>query len=300
MKKLTLHLSLSPFFRLFFAVVFILQPFSAKSFAASLVNFSVTLNTSKDPGDTYQNFRAAGATTSSAFTIAFQIRINSVDGLAVNLSPIAAFCSELAEPIGVATYTFSANMLSNISAGRAGQNGTASSFIPVGGIGALRAARVAYLFDQYYISDQLTGWTFTTTDPSTHAFQIALWELTHDTDLSINLSSGQVYVGAQTGNGNALRNNALSLAQTYLNSVAGANITASYTSTKFDFWALTDTNGAGATGWQDVILATNKNTPAGQLLSSTILLPIPEPGSFVCVLLGGAICLMRRRYRTII
>lgn len=276
--------------------MFCLLAFCATGKAASLVNFTVSLNTAVDPGASYQNFRAAGAGTQSSFTIGFQIKINSVDGLALNLPTIAAFCSELAEPISATTYTFTARMLSSISAGRAGQAGTASSFIPVGGIGELRAARVAYLFDRFYISDQLSGWNFSTSNPSTQAFQLALWELTHDTDMSLTSTGGQLFVGAQSGTGSGNRTTGLSLAQTYLNTVAAANITASYTSTKFDFWALTDTNGAGATGWQDVILATNKTSSAGRILASTILVPIPEPGTFLFVLVGGAWGLTRRRF----
>ncbi len=261
--------------------------------AATLVNFTLSLNTSVDGGSSYTNFHASGAGTGSRFVIGFQIKINSVNGQAVSLGPIATFCSEIQEPISTSTYTFEAQTLDKLAAGQAGISGRASAAIPAGGIGALRAARLAYLFDQYYISDQLTAWTQSTASPTLHAFQLAVWELTHDADMNINSTSGAIYVGNQT---NTLRNNARALAQSYLNQVSTAGINETYTSTKYKFWALTSTTGNGANGnpgFQDLILATKIGSQAEQVLSP--LLPIPEPGVAAFLAVAAFCGLLRRR-----
>lgn len=257
------------------------------------VNFSLTLDTASDPGATYENFNKSGDGLGNAFTIGFQIQLNSVDGVALsNSSPIAAFCAELAEPIAATTYTFQAAPLANLSAGRAGEAGTASSGIPVGGIGQQRAAYVRYLFDQYYISDRLSEWTITQAEPTSHAFQLALWEITHDSDLS--LSSGDVYIGAQTS-GTAieleLRNNAINLANEMLLAVSSAGIDSSYTSTNFNFWALVNDDGEGLTGNQDVILATKKSS----LLSDDLTNLIPEPTTYALICLFAGFMLTIKR-----
>lgn len=259
---------------------------------ATLVDFTLSLNTSVDRGSSYKNFHASGAGMGSKFVIGFQIQITAVDGSAVTLSPIATFCSELQEPISTSSYTFEAQQLNQLAAGQAGISGSASASIPSGGIGALRAARLAYLFDHHYISDDLTAWTQTTASPNLHAFQLAVWEITHDSDLDIQTTSGAIYVGTQS---NTLRNNAIALTQTYLNEVAAASVDESYTSTKFKFWALTSTTGNGANGnpgFQDIILATEIGSQAEQIL--TPVLPIPEPGVELFLALAAFLSLIRR------
>lgn len=267
--------------------------------ADTMVNFTLSLNTAKDPGATYDNFSKAGDGIGTAFVIGFQVALNSVNGTNINLSPIAAFCSELQEDISATTYTFKAQDLSTLAVGQAGDPGTASSGIPIGGIGQQRAAYVNYLFDQYYISEALSEWTYTSAQPVTHAFQMALWELTHDDDFSITNSAGAIYVGTQTA-GTATeitqRNNAIALAQSMLNTVYNANVSSSYISETFSLWALVDETGQGATGYQDVVLATKKGS-SNDIVVEPLLPPpaIPEPTTHALITLSGAIILFINR-----
>jgi hypothetical protein len=193
----------------------------------SLVNFTVSINTNKDIGAYYDNLHEADQGFVRPLIIGFQVSIHSVDGTVVNASPLAAFCCELEESIDTTNYTFVSRSLCHLAAGQAGVAGTASSSIPEGGIGPQRAAYVSYLFDHYYISEALSEWTYTQTSPFIHAFQLALWELTHDTDMSLYNTSGDVYFGAQTS-GTATkierRNNAIAIAQTMVDDVRNANI----------------------------------------------------------------------------
>ena len=269
---------------------------SASASAATLVDFELTLDTAVDGGSSYRQFHASEAGVGSQFAIGFQVTLQAVDGVAVDTSPIAAFCSEIQEPISAESYTFEARHLDELAAGQAAVSGTASAAIPAGGIGELRAARLAYLFDQHYTSDVLAAWTMTTAEPTLHAFQLAVWEVTHDSDLDLFDSFGEVYVGAQN---NTLRSNALNLAQDYLDEVASAGLSADYVSSQFAFWALTSASGNGVDGnpgFQDVILATEIGSDNEQELKP--LLPTPEPGPVVLVAGGlGYLLLQRQRRR---
>lgn len=112
---------------------------------------------------------------------------------------------------------------------------------------------------------------------------MAVWELTHDTDMNIQSTTGAIYVGTQ---GKRLRDNAIALAQGYLNEVAAANVTEDCTSTKFKFWALTSTTGNGANGnpgFQDLILATELGGTAEVTLSPLVPIPEPEVGAFLAM-----------------
>jgi len=253
--------------------------------AESPVNFTLTLDQRVDPGASYTGFSEAGKGVHDVYAIGFQVAINSVNGTNVNLSPIAAFCCELQQDISVSTYTFLSQHLYKLSADLAGVAGTASTGIPVGGIGAQRAAYVSYLFDRYYISEALTGWTYTLANPSTHAFQLALWEMTHDSDMDLRNTSGYIYVGTQS---DALRNNAIDLATSMLQDVRNANISSSYVSTNFDICALT------APQYQDIILATKKGSLTTETLEPLITLPEPATGSLMALFAGVGFWIRRR------
>jgi hypothetical protein len=253
---------------------------SGAVFAESQVNFSLSLNTTKDPGATYTGFHAAGAGTASEHVIGFQVKVNSVNATNVTLSPVAAFCSELQESISTSTYTFTSRQLQYLSAGQAGKPGTASSAIPVGGIGEQRAAYVSYLFDRYYTAEALTGWTYTATQPTTHAFQLALWEMTHDSDLNITNSTGNIYVANQSS---AQRNAAISLAQSMLSDVAAANLSSSYVSTNFFIFALAN---VGNPGNQDIVFATRKDSATYAALAPLVTLPEPSVQALASLVAG--------------
>lgn len=272
----------------------VLSGFFPAAIAEPVVNFTLSLNTAKDPGATYDNVHAADAGTADSFVIGFQVAVNSVDGESLNLSPLAAFCAEMEEPISTGTYNFYAKNLSALSAGQAGIPGTASSGIPTGGIGHQRAAYVNYLFDEYYMSEALSEWTFSNKKPTTHAFQLALWELTHDDDFSLSGLSGDLFVGKQTDGTRTekkLRNNAVSLAQSMLNTVSQANVADDYISTKFSLWALVNTDGQGTTGYQDIVLATRKKSSSHEVLAPLLPMPaLPEPTTHALITLSGAVC----------
>jgi hypothetical protein len=247
--------------------------FSVGLRGAVVVDFSLSLETSVDGGLNYTDFTKAGAGTSDSFVIGFQVEITSVDGNAVNIGPIATFCSEIEESISAESYSFDLEDLSGLAAGRAGDTSTASSNIPSGGIGDLRAAQLAYLFDQYYISDEIGAWTMTDAEPNLHAFQLAVWEISHDDGL--DLTSGEVFLGTQTGGSNPTRRaNAVTLATTWLDNVDAAGITASYESSKFEFWSLVSTEGnTDGFGFQDIVLALEKDSTEETEFSGNI----PEP-----------------------
>ena len=253
--------------------------------AGDVVNFSLSTDPI-DPGASYTGFSEAGKGVNPVYTIGFQVTINSVNGTNVTLSPLAAFCCELQQSISISTYTFLADHLYNLASGVAGQAGTASSGIPIGGIGMQRAAYVSYLFDRYYISEALAGWTAAPT--STQAFQMSIWELTHDSDMDLRSTSGYIYVGTQS---DTLRNNAIDLAMTMLQDVRNANISSSYVSTNFDICALTDPQ------YQDVILATKKGSSANIILNPILSDVIPEPATGSLMALVAVIGFwIRRRF----
>lgn len=259
---------------------------------AATVGFTLSLDTAKDPGASYTNFRAAGAGVQSSYVIGFNVDIATVNGSAMDIDPVAAFCVELAEPVSATSYVFDAAHLYEASAGRAGELTTASSNIPTGGLGLLRAARIRYLFDQHYQSVRLSEWTQTSTSPTLHAFQLAVWELSHDTDLSLRNTGGSIHIATQ---GNTLRDNAINLAQSWLNEVSTANIDESYESSKFEIWSLVSASGntTNGRGYQDLLLAIDKSTPAYSNLKP--LLPAPEPGSSLLCLTASLLLLRRRR-----
>ena len=258
--------------------------------AYSTVNFTLSLDAS-DPGTTFNNFREGGKGTNNVYAIAFNTEVSQIDGTPTSTGKIASFCTELQEGISATNYTFESRVLAEVSAGRAGQSGTASIGIPIGGIGELRAARVRYLFDQHYQSNTISLWTNTVTQPLTQAFQIALWEVTHDSDLSLSLTGGVTYVGTQ----NTTRStNAVNIAAGWLTGI-NANISTAYTSTTWDVWTLISSTGNTATGYgfQDVLWATAFSDPRKATFET--MSTAPEPSIPLLGLL--ALALLNRRSR---
>jgi hypothetical protein len=265
--------------------------------ASSLVNFTASIDTDKDPGAYYNNLHQADRGFVNTFTVGFQVMINSVDGTDVDLGPIATFCSELQEPIDTESYTFTSQQLQYLAAGQADDAGTASSSIPEGGIGLQRAAYISYLFDRFYTSEALSDWTYSQTQPTTQAFQLAIWELTHDSDFSLTDTTGAIYIGDQTADSATitLRQNAIILAQSMIDEVYLANISDSYVSTNFTIWALVDDTGLGSTGYQDIILAVKKDSLSASTLESIITIPEPSTSALAGLAAGGLWILRRLR-----
>ncbi len=259
------------------------------------VTFTLDLNTGIDAGMNYTDYVVGDTSAQSRFVIGFEITINDVDGTPLDIGPIAAFCSELQEPISQSTYTFKASPLRSLAAGHGGAAGTASAGIPNNGIGVHRAARLAYLFDQHYISESLTAWN----QNELHAFQLAVWEITHDSDLSLSNVNGWNYLPNQFGGSDPdFRNDAIDLAQSYLDQISAADVAPSYRSDKFEFWALTSVTGntgSDGPGFQDVILATNKFSALTEELTELIIIPEPAMLGVMALVLGMTWCVNRRR-----
>ncbi len=151
-----------------------------------------------------------------------------------------------------------------------------------GGIGDLHSARIRYLFDTFLQSTTASSWT----DPTIRipAFQLAVWELSHDIDFSLanNTSlSTDFYVTSTTGTAAVYDR-----AATLVAAVKAANVTASYVSTKWEVVLLE--NSSYATG--------AANGTVQDLVYAKAIAVIPEPTT-VALLLVGAMAIASRRRR---
>ncbi|MBK1830808.1 PEP-CTERM sorting domain-containing protein [Verrucomicrobiaceae bacterium R5-34] len=256
--------------------------------AAQTVDFSLTLEQSSNPGASYENMHAAGAGSQSSYAIGFQIEVTGIAGTPTTFdTPFASFCTELAEPVSTSSYTYDLDDVEGVASGRAGEIGTASSAIPAGGIGDLAAARVRALFDNHYQSTDLSEWTFSANSPSSQAFQLALWEVTHDVDLSLLNTSGSIYLGEQSSQSLTA---GVALAQSWLDELV--DVTTSYTSTTWDVWAIEN---VGDPGNQDILFATSIDSPESEAFSQYRASAVPEPSSTLLLALGGMLALVYRR-----
>ena len=157
---------------------------------------------------------------------------------------------------------------------------------------------LAYLFDQYYISSTLSDWTMTNANPSLHAFQLAVWEITHDFDMSLTDPNGSHFLETQNGGTNRTRRrNAVTLAQSYLDDVASTIFDSTYVSQKFDILSLVsaDGNASNGAGFQDIVLAFDKQTPDAKTFSETAVVPEPATSVLLLGLAAGVIAITRRK-----
>ena len=250
---------------------------------SAVVDFDLRL-TPKDPGQ-YYLMNEGGRGYNNTYTVGFDVRVRAVNGTNVAVNYVAAFCCELAQNIGTGGNTFETASLSGLAASSAGSYGTASSGIPIGGIGAQRSAYVSYLFDRYYESADLSQWIYNVENPMTHAFQLALWEITHDSDLSLTNTTGVIYTDTQVGGDTILRNNAISIAQSMIDDICSANLNSSYVSTNFNIWALTSSDK------QDIILAFKKGGQEDDIIRPMI----PEPSTIAIAGFATVVVLALRR-----
>lgn len=255
--------------------------------AAPFVDATLKLS-SYDSGATFTNMHSGAAGTVSEYVVGFELTVASVNGDAGFASPIAAFCTEQAESISPnSTHRFDLVPLEHVAAGRAGEAGTASLLIPEGGIGELRAARVRYLFDQYYQSSSMSAWTGGAA--AFESFQLAVWEVTHDTNLDLQTPSANgIYVVAQN---NTARDAVIAQAQSMLDNVTAANVTLEYQSARIEVWGLV------ATGIQDLLLGVplemeEEVSQLSALVPSTVV--VPEPATALLLGLCGLLLLRRR------
>jgi hypothetical protein len=258
--------------------------------ASAQVPVSITVSTLNNHVTDYTNVRLPHGVTATEGLGGFQVDMTAISGTSVNLAPHATFCTELGENISTGSYTnFQVVPLQYASAGTAGEPGTPSSSIPAGGIGLQSAAEMRYLFDTYYVAENLNSWTTV----QSQAFQLAVWEIGHDPqNLTITSSGGGVFfVPTQSGQGSAARNQAITLAQSMLTAVDTANVSLSYQSTKVDVWSLAND---GSPGVQDILFATLKASSDGQAVIPHLPVPIPEPTT-AGLAAAGLLALIRRK-----
>ncbi len=189
--------------------VFAISAFAGLSAYASPVsftfqNFGSSSSVSAHAGDTYISNLSVGT-----ITLANIYR----EGVPVDTSSVVVFCTEIQESISTGqTYNYDVVEPQYASAGTAGNPGSSSSAIPIGGIGVAAARNVAILYDLYYAGNEASDWNSATVG----AFQLAVWELTHDSDGSLSGTDGSFYVT----NGNSTVRN---LAQSYLDAVGSTS-----------------------------------------------------------------------------
>lgn len=276
----------------FWRCLFLLLGLAAAAHAQTPVN--ITVSTLAGHISTYTGVQLPGSAASDEGLGGFRVDVNSINGSTVTLAPHATFCTELGENISAGTFTaFDIVPLQFASAGTAGDPGTPSSSIPIGGIGLQSAAEMRYLFDVYYVSEDLSAWTTS----QSQAFQLAVWEIGHDPG-NLNIvdgtsGGGVFYVPTQN---NATRDATIALAQSMLDTVNNANVSVGYESTTVDIWSLADDNGVNATtGYQDILLATFKTSPDGQTVAPLLPEPVPEPSTLALAAAGVVGMLLRRR-----
>lgn len=232
------------------------------------LNGAIQVNVDTDGYLSIQNAHAG--TKNTSFGIApFFIDVLSIDGVDPGFDDnLLGFCIELEQGIsnGTRDFEYPAPDLSEAAASSAGTNQSAN--IPFGGIGDERAARVRYLFDNYYQGTSIESWTNTNNTPDVYAFQLAVWELAHDDDLTLaypgfgNNELG-LWVGGVLGwrnSGTALA--AVELAESWLESISTASVDSSYQSQQWELMLLADDHR------QDLILSTG-------------ITPIPEPSVYI-------------------
>lgn len=249
------------------------------------VPITIEVDYDYDKISSFENFQAAGAGMATQSVALFDNQVTHIDGVAAGSEfdhSFAGFCTELAEPISQGSYTMELVELKSIARGQAGVAGTASSNIPEDGIGELRAARIRYLFDTHYTSSEKTDWTIS----ASNAFQLAVWELGHDSDLS--LSTGVISVGSQSDTAMAAD---LNLAQDWLGEVLAANVTMDYESQRVYVWGLENTAG----GAQDLLLGILKEESSAKTLDNVVPVSIPEVSASAMLMFALMGLLFQRR-----
>ena len=108
------------------------------------------------------------------------------------LTNYPAFCSDLSRDLYIGNiYTsYTVEPLEYLAKEDAGLAGKPTTQIPDGGIGPVRAGMVRYLVDKHFVSTNSTDAGWSDANNYSFAFQIALWEITHDqyNTSSINFS----------------------------------------------------------------------------------------------------------------
>jgi len=202
------------------------------------------------------NLFAGGVQNDSS---AVRIPINVPDK---SLTNYTAFCTELGEAVALETYLedYRVSPVEFASRGSGGQS-QPSILIPPTGTGRVKAGMVRWLFDNHF---QGTSTNFTNLQAA--AFQLALWDITHDHFTSNNAQS----IFNQTTNGLFLtRNQTLANAtQNILNGINALN------------WSDSQWESYVSTNWHPILLESLDQVEGGRqdLMTAIPLTSTPEFG----------------------
>ena len=134
--------------------------------------------TDGDDAINMSNFQQPGVGLASSFTI---YAPGNLTIQSQGLTNYPAFCSDLSRDlyIGNIYKSYTVEPLEYLAKENAGKAGTQGVQIPDGGIGPVRAGMVRYLVDKHFVSTNSTDADWNTNNAA-FAFQIAMWEITHD------------------------------------------------------------------------------------------------------------------------
>jgi len=210
-------------------------------------------------GLVYQGDGAGGPGRTADTTLGgIEILINERNGMSVSEQAIA-FCVEFDTPVWLGDHTYDITTdLSSIDGGLAA------------GLSNTQVGQLSYLFDTYYQDSVRAEWDGTTNNNGyDQVFQFALWELTHDDDLSLSDPSGNFY----TTEASTLESDA----QDILDEIAGSMFDFSdYTSTEWEIYSIT-----------------NENTQ--NLIYAKPLSHIPEPSTIMLSLIAALSFITKRK-----
>jgi hypothetical protein len=193
----------------------------------------------------------------TVYMAAIGFNLTAIDGNPVSESHIG-FCMELEQPIaGNTSYTF--DLRDDPADFR-------------GGLTAAQVGHLSYLFDNYYAGPNLADWGTTSGIRNEYIFQLSLWEITHDTDLSLLNPSGKLYfTGAPPAT-------AVSEAQSILTGISSSSLDFStYQSANWDIKGLANDID------QNLVYAE----------------AVPEPSSALLLMVGAMFILLIRRPRAV-
>jgi hypothetical protein len=161
------------------------------------------------------NLAGAGSLYGGVGTIEWQ-------GVSTNVvpfnGPYGTYCIDLIQDIGIGnTYSYTIGTLSSSPKAGAYPSGT-----PTTGMGVAKADEIEELYGQQ-LPQTLGGGS--SADLASQAFQLAIWNIVYDTDLSVTSGAGSFSAGGDVDP------NAITLANTYLVDAANTGNQAKYDST---------------------------------------------------------------------
>lgn len=186
---------------------------------------------------------------------------------------LSLFCTELAQTINLNETDASKRIFTIASADQASKNGPGSGFganIPSTGIGSIRARNLEILYAQVFNQNYNPA---ALSNEEKVAFQLAVWELSHDSDFSLTAT------GAPSGYFN-VSNQTMIRTQAQIWVTAVANLTGNTDAARMSLSVI------------------HSGTVQDFLIPDAVITPIPEPATTAAILAGvtlGLVALRRRR-----